>query len=230
MRMQICAPSVLPLSVAGTRCAKQPSKPTSVLADNRATCGCCWLCLTGLRKNIRKLRRSAYMDIALAGHGFIEAAHDADQYLAGKQVNVSEFDGRCLSAALLVATSSSFSISAVGAALTRLLCAVWPDYSSTSSPNLIMLPTFVSFISFVICMLISWPFCLLSDHVADSIFFCFCRDAWQYGFGTSDERGALNRGCNLQTLFGGVGSSMAVLTSSHPEHTQALKQAFDSMT
>eukprot|EP00438_Fugacium_kawagutii_P003504 Skav218385 [mRNA] locus=scaffold2066:399024:400865:- [translate_table: standard] len=176
------------------------------------------------QRRIRMLRRSAYMDIAMSGHGFWSAAYEADGYLAGKNVNVSEFDG----AALLVATSSSFSISALGAALTRLLCAVWPDYSSTSSPNLIMMPTFVTFVSFAICMLISWPFCLLSDHVADSLFFCFCRDAsWYGGGGGGEER---NRGCNLQSIFGGAASQVAVLTSSHPSETQALKNAFDQMT
>lgn len=175
------------------------------------------------QRRIRMLRRSAYMDIAMSGHGFFEAAYEADGYLAGKNVNVSEFDG----AAFLVATSTSFCISAVGAALTRLLCAVWPDYSSTSSPNLIMMPTFVTLVSFAICMLVSWPFCLLSDHVADSIFFCFCRDRAWYGGRPGEEN---NRGCNLQSIFGGVTSQMAVLTSSHPSETQALKTAFDQMT
>ncbi|CAE7588626.1 Slc44a5 [Symbiodinium microadriaticum] len=76
--------------------------------------------LVGFYKEyLRPLRRSAYMDMAMTGHDFQQSSRDANYFLDGRTVNVSEFDG----AALLVATACSFFVSALGAALVRLMCA-----------------------------------------------------------------------------------------------------------
>jgi len=183
--------------------------------------------LVGFYKEyLRPLRRSAYMDMAMTGHDFQQSSRDANYFLDGRTVNVSEFDG----AALLVATACSFFVSALGAALVRLMCAAWPDYSSTTSPNYVMLPTFVTFLSFMIGMLISWPFFLMPDHVADSMFYCFCRDRHAGDIGKSpEERQALNRGCNFQSLWGGGSTSLAMALSNHPEETQKLYETYESM-
>merc|ERR1719253_661199 len=104
------------------------------------------------------------------GKDFWDAKMDADWFLAGKNAAMSEMDG----AAALVAMAGSLCVASCGAGITRLLCAVWPDYSATSSPNYIMLPTFVSVVSFIVCYVFSQNFLTMPDFVADSIFFCMC--------------------------------------------------------
>ncbi|CAE8737670.1 unnamed protein product, partial [Polarella glacialis] len=181
--------------------------------------------LSDLYANIfRPLRKSAYMNVALNGKPFLEAAADADWFLRGKNIQMESLDG----ASVLTSLSGSFCIAACGAILTRFLCMAWPDYSATTSANYIMRPLMVSFLSGMVCMLVSMPFCLAFDHVADTIYFCFCLDKKSYGISlTAEERKAhhTNRGCNLQSFFGqdrGNGGGGMFVAAHHPPKTQAL--------
>lgn len=172
---------------------------------------------------LRCLRKSAFMDVALNGKGFIASAEDADWFLSGKTAVMARFDGT----AFLMSVAGTLCVASFGVCLTRLLCAIWPDYSVVSSANYVMEPTFVSLVAGIACCIVAWPFFLMTDHVADSIFFCFCLDQKSYGLGKSiEEREALSRGCNFQSLFGTHHSPTDSLFhhTHHPPKTMTLYQ------
>lgn len=166
---------------------------------------------------LRPFRKSAFMDVAMSGKEFWDAKTDADWALAGKNVAMSEMDG----AAGMIVMAGAFCIAACSAGFTRLACEVWPDYSATSSPHYIMLPTLVSAVSFLLCYTFSYQFLLMPEMVSDSIFFCFCFHQKAY---------EQQRGCNIQTLWGSsAGPATGFITGSHPPKTTELYETFTSL-
>lgn len=178
----------------------------------------CERCTRTYEMFFRPFRKSVFMDVAMNGKEFWDAKDDADWALAGKNVAMSEMDG----AAGMIVMAGAFCIAALSAGMTRLACEVWPDYSATSSPHYIMLPTLVSTVSFLLCYIFSYQFLLMPEMVSDSIFFCFCFHQKAY-----DRQ----RGCNLQTLWGSSAASPAsgFITGSHPPKTLELYQTFTSL-
>lgn len=129
----------------------------------------CACCLNGFEYGIKVLSKDAWMDVAVNGNPFCQAAFHSLMVLEHEATAAITMHGACW---LIQAAGIGF-VSITGGGTAYLMCTLVPGYSNPESAYYVSEPQLVSFIASAVCTYVCVPFVLLFQDVSDTILFCF---------------------------------------------------------
>lgn len=175
---------------------------------------CCRCCTMSYDHLLRFLSKSAYMDVAVNGSDFCQAAQRAQMLLRGEATAVARLSG----ATWLFQVTGLAATSFIGAFLTYLQITGLPAFADETSRTYVEEPIFLVCFSGVVCFLVTLPFMLVLDHVSDSILYCFAVESERGNVDTLPKMHAVNGFTPMPPLGRGGKADC------HGPETQALLQ------
>lgn len=136
-------------------------------------CGCCMFCFDNLLAHISK---NAFIDMAITSKPFCAAGSDAARILSPHNKNGGAAFFALSGATWLFTFSGLGSITCLGALITSLVVTNVAEFSTPSSELYITDPMIMTYLSAVICFIVSLCFMLVFDSIADSIVLCMAMD------------------------------------------------------
>lgn len=134
-------------------------------------CGaCCTCCLSCFNSFLKYMTKNAYMDTAMNSNAFCKAAHHSVMVLTEHAGEVATLN----TTTILFTIAGVSGIAAIGVLVMHLLCTYWPMLSDPESPDYVENRVSLYAVTAVICVLVSIPFMMMLDQVADTILYCLC--------------------------------------------------------
>jgi len=137
-------------------------------------CVCCVVCF---EKFLRFVNKNAYMEVAINGGDFCQAAHQAMLVMSNELVSAAILNG----ATWLFQLTGLVGIASSGALVAFLMCTHLYVYCDPLSAYYVTDPLMVTGVAFVLCFLAALPFMIVFDHVSDTILYCFALDEKEGG-------------------------------------------------
>jgi len=146
-------------------------------------------CLDCYERWLRYMHKAAYMQVAMHGDNFCNAAWGVMEVLYNEATTASIMHG----ATWIFQLTGLGGITAGGAYITYLMVTHMPVYSSPESEYYIQDPLFLVLVASWISFSVAMPFMLIFGQVSDTILFCFAADTSMLskdaGFATMLEGG-----------------------------------------